>query len=214
MHNPSGQTGMQIRGKLFIGPVDVPHHSIHIDRYFRQLFFLHGGAEDQQNFLGASQCKRRDQDFLSLLNKVPQHMDQPDFLCLSVGMQPVSVCRLHDHHIRPEFGNPESFNAALQLNRYIPGIKDGSLRRFQVDACRTGDMSRRIQGHLHLLQHFKRHHVMNRDNSGQHLGYIIRVVVRNFILPPVHDFKAVRQEDPGEHFSHGRHVNRCIRKCL
>ena len=70
-------------------------------------------AQDQENFLRPSESEAGDQDLLTCGNTFIDKRDQPAFLCLAVGMEPVAVSRLYDRDVRSELRDPDPLDGTL-----------------------------------------------------------------------------------------------------
>jgi hypothetical protein len=76
------------------------------------------------------------------------------------------------------------FNGFLGKRTEVPGIEQGSLLGLQVNACGSGDMACRIQGHKHLVKYRKADPEVQRTDTAQHGG---NGVVGNLPLSPIHE---------------------------
>lgn len=131
----------QVNGIAGIHGIDGTDHSVHVDRNRRDLLILDSGPQYQQYLLRSSQSEGGNEDFLFLPDAFSHQIHQSLFLCLSVGMQAVSVGGFRDGDVGAESGNADSVDGALGKCAEISGIKQAPLLGGQVDACGACDMS-------------------------------------------------------------------------
>ena len=86
----------QLVRKGGVGPAHRAHHAIRVDGHIQ---LIAEGQQNLQDFLRASQRKRRDQRLTALLRDLAQRIDQPFFFRDTVGVQFPAIRAFQDQRI-------------------------------------------------------------------------------------------------------------------
>ena len=72
-------------------------------------------------------------------------------------------------------------------------------------------MPRRVEGQRKIIKDGEGHMVMNRVDAPQHGKDVLFRIVRDLILPGVHDLQTVIQKNPRQIRGHERHIDGSVR---